>query len=266
VTFGKEQVDYYSSGERIAIYDIESRIAALDVGMNFAQFGELRVGVEGGKITPVHNTGSLFLPSGMTFDQGGIRTRLRFDRLDNVRFPREGWTTDLEMYNSRTGLGAADNFDRWYGAATASHTFGEDNTFRVNLAAGGKLGSEPLPSYELFRWGGFLKQSGYATGQLVGPSLQFGQLVYFHRIVRSSLFQGAYGGVSLEAGHVWDSAGAQQPVRLPEIARPLRHHRHADRTGVFRLRPRGRRSRELLLLPRPADVIGGRRRHFALLG
>jgi len=60
--------------------------------------------------------------------------------------------------------------------------------------------SEPLPSYELFRWGGFLKQSGYATGQLVGPSLQFGQLVYFHRIVRSSLFQGAYGGVSLEAG------------------------------------------------------------------
>ena len=66
------------------------------------------------------------------------------------------------------------------------------------------MGSDPLPAYDQFQWGGFLKQSGYGTGQLVGASLQFAQLVYFHRIVRGGLFDGAYGGLSLEVGKYGD--------------------------------------------------------------
>lgn len=72
------------------------------------------------------------------------------------------------------------------------------------MKLGGKLGSDPLPRYEYFQWGGFLQQSGYATGQLLGESLQYGRLMYYHRIMRGTLLEGAYGGFSLETGRIGD--------------------------------------------------------------
>jgi len=202
----QDQMNFYRGENRIAVYRVESRIAGLDLGMQFTRFAELRVGAEGGTVIPRLDTGSTLLgPSGMHHAQGGIRTRLRFDRLDNVQFPRDGWAVDAELYNSMTSLGAVDAFGKWHAAATAAYTFGEgDDTTRFNLVAGGKVGSNRLPAYDQFQWGGFLRQSGYRTGQLVGPSLQFGQFVYFHRIVRGGLFDGAYAGVSLEAGRYGD--------------------------------------------------------------
>jgi NTE family protein len=70
------------------------------------------------------------------------------------------------------------------------------------VKTGGRIGSDPLPRYDQFQWGGFLQQSGYATGQLLGENLTFGRLMYYHRILRGSLLEGAYGGLSLEVGRV----------------------------------------------------------------
>jgi NTE family protein len=206
VAIEQDQLNFYRGDDRVAIYRVESRTAGLDLGVQFAQYGELRAGVEGGTVIPRLDTGSVLLgQSGTHYAQGGIRTRLRFDRLDNVNFPRDGWAADAELYNSMTSLGAVDAFGKWHAAATAAYTFGEgDDTTRFNLVAGGKVGSNRLPAYDQFQWGGFLRQSGYLTGQLVGPSLEFGQFVYFHRIVRGGLFDGAYAGVSLEAGRYGD--------------------------------------------------------------
>jgi NTE family protein len=72
----------------------------------------------------------------------------------------------------------------------------------VGLKAGGKIGSHALPDYDLFQWGGFLMQSGYAPGQLLGGNLLFGRALYYHRIMRGSLLEGAYAGLSLEVGRV----------------------------------------------------------------
>ncbi len=76
------------------------------------------------------------------------------------------------------------------------------HTFNLSAKAGGRVGSNPLPRYDLFQWGGFLQQSGYATGQLVGGDLKFARLLYYHRILKGTLLEGAYGGLSLEAGQV----------------------------------------------------------------
>ena len=202
----QDQVNLYRGEERVAVYRVESRIAGLDLGVQFSRYGELRAGVEGGTVIPRLDTGSTFLgPSGTHHAQGGIRTRLRLDRLDNVHFPRDGWAVDADLYNSMTGLGAVDAFGKWHANATGAYTFSEgDDTARFNLFGGGKVGSNRLPAYDQFQWGGFLRQSGYRTGQLVGPSVQFSQVVYFHRIARSGLFDGAYGGISLEAGKYGD--------------------------------------------------------------
>ena len=43
-----------------------------------------------------------------------------------------------------------------------------------------------------------MRQSGYATDQLIADSFEYGRILYTHRISRSSLLDGAYGGISLE--------------------------------------------------------------------
>jgi len=212
-SLGQDQLNLYRGDTRIAIYRVESRTAGVDLGVQFARYGELRAGVETGMVIPRLDTGAVIL--GVTEEhhpQGGIRTRLRFDRLDNVNFPRYGWAADAELFNSISGLGAADAFGRWNVAGTTAYTFpGGDDTTRFNLVAGGKVGANRLPGYEQFQWGGFLRQSGYLTGQLVGPSMTFAQMVYFHRLARGGLFDGAYGGLSLEAGRYGNPLVAGNP-------------------------------------------------------
>jgi NTE family protein len=44
--------------------------------------------------------------------------------------------------------------------------------------------------------------SGYRTGQLYGQELRYGRLMYYKRIMKGTLFEGAYGGLSLEVGEV----------------------------------------------------------------
>jgi len=196
----QDRVNIYRGESRISTYNLRSSTAGLDLGVGFRQIGELRLGVEGGKVTPDLYTGSPVISrADGGHAQGGVRARLLLDRLDNVNFPRDGWAANVDLYDSSTGLGAEANFSRWRAAGSAAHSFGE-NTFRVNAVAGGKLGSNPLPDYGQFQWGGFLQQSGYATGQLISANMEYANLVYFHRIVQGGLFDGAYGGVALEAG------------------------------------------------------------------
>ena len=81
----------------------------------------------------------------------------------------------------------------------SAESFG-DHTFNVGLKAGGKLGNDAPPGYELFQWGGFLQQSGYPTGALVTERLTFGRLMYYNKFIRQKLLEGVYAGFSLEAG------------------------------------------------------------------
>jgi NTE family protein len=64
------------------------------------------------------------------------------------------------------------------------------------------MGSNPLPRYDEFQWGGFLQGSGYRTGQFVGEQIKYGRAMYYHRILRGSLLEGAYAGLSLEGTKV----------------------------------------------------------------
>jgi NTE family protein len=68
--------------------------------------------------------------------------------------------------------------------------------------AGSNIGGNPLPRYDLFQWGGFLKQSGYSTGELLGGNLQYLRAVYYNKLARQSLLEGVYGGFSLEVGRM----------------------------------------------------------------
>ena len=49
-------------------------------------------------------------------------------------------------------------------------------------------------------WGGFLQQSGFATGQLLNERFAFGRLVYIYKLRDLPLLEGLYAGVSAEVG------------------------------------------------------------------
>jgi NTE family protein len=192
----------YQDDDRIARYDMISRLAGVDVGAQLSQYGELRLGMLGGSLKPSLDTGPEFLSPGESdTSQGAFRLRLILDQIDSVHFPRSGWRGSLRVFDSNDKLGADQNYTKWDADAQAAYSFG-NHTLNFTVMGGGTIGSDPLPRHDLFQWGGFLEQSGYATGQLLGEDLKFARLMYYHRILRGTLLEGAYGGVSLEYGKV----------------------------------------------------------------
>jgi len=208
----------YQDDNRIARYDTISELAGFDVGSQFYRYGELRLGIVKGVVKPTLDTGPEILSPGESrITSGAFTARLVLDQLDSAHFPRSGWRTGLSIFNSSTVLGTDAPYTKW--EADGSVAFSVDNhTFNFAVKAGGNVGSDPLPRYDQFQWGGFLQQSGYATGQLLGEKLVFGRAMYYHRILRGTLFEGAYSGFSLEAGKVSDPLVPGNPDGLLKSA------------------------------------------------
>jgi len=201
----------YQGETRIATYDLASAHVGVDAGIQFRQYGSLRLGVLRGTLDPKLDTGPATLsPGASSISQGAFTARLVLDRIDSVVFPRSGWRAGLGLYDSRSSLGADDSYRKWDVDGSAAFSFG-DHTINVGGKFGGRAGGNALPRYDQFQWGGFLQQSGYRTGQLYGEKLAFGRAMYYHRILRGSFLEGAYGGFSLEAGKVSNPLVAGNP-------------------------------------------------------
>lgn len=201
-SFQRRTTDLYQGSARIATYDTTSTLAGVDVGYLFGRYGEARVGLVGGVVKPKLDTGPPALaPAVGDVTQGAATLRVLLDRLDSVHFPRDGWRSGLRVFNSNDHLGADVNYTKWDVDGSIAHSIGE-HTFNLGYKFGGRIGRDPLPRYDQFQWGGFLQQSGYATGQLIGQELSFGRLMYYRRIFRGGLLEGAYAGLSLEVGKV----------------------------------------------------------------
>ena len=205
VSVGTQRVAVYQQDNRVAEYNISGSQAGVDLGVQFQQYGELRLGLEGGRVKPELDTGPASLdPGGRTRTLGAIRARLLLDRLDNVHFPRFGWNAGASIYDNNEDLGAELPYTKWAAGGQAGPFLRREHACVWGSTPAATIGNNPLPAYDQFQWGGFLQQSGYATGQLIGQNLQFGQLMIYRRIARGSLFDGAYGGLSLEIGKVGD--------------------------------------------------------------
>lgn len=199
----RRSADLYQGDNRVATYDTTSATAGVDFGIQLRQYGAIRLGVLGGSVKVNQDSGPPSLAPETTgrIALGGLRGRLILDQLDNVHFPRYGWRVGMGVFDSSDALGADDSYTKWDADGSAAYSFG-NHTISIAGKVGGKHGSDPLPRYDQFQWGGFLQQSGYATGQLIGQKLHYARIMYYHRILKGSIFEGAYGGISLEAGKV----------------------------------------------------------------
>ena len=212
VEYDQYQVQIFRERTRLATYSFRSTIVGLDLGSQVTKYGELRVGLMYGPRTFRLSSGSeSYAPKDGTADIGAMRVRLRIDQLDSVRFPRSGYAATAMVIDSRTGMGADDDYTRWEGDILSAFSSG-DNTVQVALRGGGAIGSAPLPAYDQFSLGGFLRMSGYRTGQFYGESLTFGRLVYYRKLTKAVLTEGVYAGASLEAGRVGGPLALDSPT------------------------------------------------------
>ena len=202
VEAGQQPVDLFQGNRRLVRYLFRHARLGFDVGSQFTQYGELRVGLVRGVVDAKLTTGPPDFASNVDpVQQGALTARLFVDQLDSTNFPRSGYAGGVQAFVSRPALGAQDHYTKVSGGLDAARSFG-DHTFTAALSLGKKTGQAALPAYDLFQWGGFLRLSGYPTGALVGDSLQFGRVTYHHKLARQTLLEGVYAGVSLEGGKV----------------------------------------------------------------
>ncbi|MBP7148383.1 MAG: patatin-like phospholipase family protein [Acidobacteria bacterium] len=193
----KDEV-YLPSGDFEAV---ESRLreGGLDVGLNFRNYGELRMGASFGTRSYEPATTSQF--AHIESDVGELRLRLALDRIDNVFFPTRGTYTALQATFSRGWLGASDDYDRVQLGTMASTTRGR-NTVTGMLRLETDLGSD-LPVYQEYSRGGFLDLSGLRRRELRGDVSALVTLMDTVRVGKLGPFGNLYAGIAAQAGNAW---------------------------------------------------------------
>jgi NTE family protein len=203
--------DVFDGNQRLARINVTQVRAAFDIGSQLTTYGEARLGIIRGQARGRLQTGTQDFTGGIDHVREGAYTgRLYFDMLDSVSFPHSGWDLEAQLYASRPSLGARDNYTKWYVGADLAQSFG-DHTFLLGGISGGHAGGDKLPIYDLFAWGGFLRGSGYRTAALSGDRIQFGRLLYYRKLVRQTLLEGVYAGLSVEALKIGGSPSPETP-------------------------------------------------------
>jgi NTE family protein len=201
--FRQSLVDVYENMKFADEYELRTFEGALDVGIQFGNYGEVRSGLllAARDANPDREVGS-------TDEQlGALTLSLAVDQLDDLDFPRSGLFVAASTASHREDLGSDTAYDTGEARAHVAVSLGEHT---LSLIARGETGfGSSLPSYDRFELGGFLALSGYERGQLQGDHLLLGEVLYYYRIMRlpGPLGTGIYLGGSLETGGVWDARG-----------------------------------------------------------
>lgn len=199
----RRTVDVFQDDGAVTEYRIDRVEGGADVGVQFSNYGQFRVGARRG-VNRLENRSQADTPVEKP-DTGAWVVRTSIDQLDNANFPRWGSLLSIHGTLSRAFLGADDEYNRLEVVYVEARSFGR-NTFVGRLRYGTGLGSE-IPFYDHFRLGGLFALSGFRPGALRGPELGFAQLLYYRQVgtLPGTLGGGLYVGLSAEAGNVWQS-------------------------------------------------------------
>lgn len=187
-----------------------------DVGRNLGNWGEIRAGI--------HRTNGLtyerYGPSNPAqplvepqYNDGELFLKFTYDRIDNIRFPRDGSLFTLQWDADRTDLGSDFVRDRVSGDWLLAESRGRNTLLwwsSAGITLDGDVNPKALPEFyapEFYSLGGFFDLSGLAPTSLIGPNYAITRAIYFRKIGRGGegfLDFPAYVGASLEMGNTWN--------------------------------------------------------------
>ncbi len=205
--FDRRSYDVIQDEDRLAQYLVRSNEVGLDVGREFGNWGELRIGMLRASGRSELRTGVTGpgLPRRTDFERGEIRAHLGLDRLDNVHFPGDGELFALDWHGGRESFGADYDSDRVTAEWMAARSSGR-HSYVVWLSGGSIVSGPRDVPRDFYTLGGLFNLSGRVADSLSGPHYAIARGLYFRRIGQGGpgfLDVPAYVGLSLELGNVW---------------------------------------------------------------
>ncbi|HEV7611684.1 MAG TPA: patatin-like phospholipase family protein [Steroidobacteraceae bacterium] len=200
----------YTKNLEVADFRDREVEADLDVGRNLGNWGEIRWGLHRTNGLTHVRFGDAALVT-QQYNNGEYFFKFSYDRLDNVHFPRDGQTFNVQWEGNRNNLGADVASDRVQADWLMARSRGR-NTLLIWTSAGSILDGDYKPTDlpEFYSLGGFFNLSGLAPNSLIGPHYAIARALYFRKIGRGGegFFEfPAYIGMSLEAGNTWEHRG-----------------------------------------------------------
>jgi len=223
----RRTLDYHAVPEARADAEVDRHTVAAhaDVGVNWRELGEIRLGLQDElwRDDPTLVSSSYSLAKSAQGLDGGLRSerwhergwRLRavFDQLDHAFFPSKGWRVETHWMQGRrlSRDGFADGPIRRFNLqaqAVSSWGLHTVSAFtRLDLSDG--VASQ-IPRYGL---GGFQQLSGFAPFQVSGQQVALLRLRYQVRLLPAPLTRGTFFGVSWEGGQAWEERQAFASAR-----------------------------------------------------
>lgn len=132
----------------------------------------------------------------------GWRLRFNLDSLDELDFPRSGNAVRFESFAAVRGLGASTSYRRNELALVNATSWGS-HTLRTHLEFA-QVDNGGRDTLDLVSTGGFLRLSGYQSGQFLSTGKAYGSLTYYHRVLGlpQPLGSGVFAGASLETARI----------------------------------------------------------------
>jgi len=204
----------YNGQDLIAQYNTRYIHAGFDIGSEFGNVAELRIGPSYGHVNSTPRVGEPSLPS-YSDNLGGMRLRFGLDTLEgDTGFPTSGSYLTLNGFFARDALGSDISYDKV--ELTGAQVFGNGSRSIIFTTDVGSSLHTNMPYYEEFTLGGFLSLSGLREQQLRGQQVFAAHAIYLEHIgnLPSVLGNGLYIGGSLEGGNVW---GSGQNISLARL-------------------------------------------------
>jgi NTE family protein len=200
---GRSIEDIYNDYHRIAQYFFIDYGGQVDLGVNLGSNAQLRAGYWADRRRVEVDTGTSLLPTG-TFTDAGLAASGFFDNRDASTFASKGTAAEIQYYRSDSGLGAERNWQTLEAAARQVIVAGV-TTLWLTAAGGSNLGSA-LPPDRAFALGGPQSFPGYSPGEVRAGKYWTVQSSFLWRVadILPILNQALYGGLGLEAGHVYE--------------------------------------------------------------
>ena len=198
----REREDLFNEDGSVSRFLVDSFEGRMELGYQFGRYGELRSGISRGRLNTDLDIGGV-LENASRVNTGGFRAAITLDQLDSANFPRHGFFLQSELFLSRDGLGAEQEYDQLSTVLVDAGSWGRNSVVSV-LSFGSDLGTM-LPPYGEFTLGGFLNLSGLPPESLRGQTSALARMVVYRQVGRlpSGLGRGIYVGGSLEAGNAW---------------------------------------------------------------
>lgn len=192
----------FDNNNALADIRIEGFGGTLSAGTDIGHYGEIRAGWN--RFTGDANVivGDVLVPDD-SVEIGEAFTTLRYDRIDNPNFPRDGAYASLGGFWSRESVGADTDFEQIAGSFFLARSWGNNSI--IGRVEGGTTLNDDAPLQSQFLLGGLGRLSGYPAARFVGQHYALATITAYHRLI-SNLWVPVYAGMSVEAGNVWDDS------------------------------------------------------------